>query len=130
MDMIAGPGSSQFFGAMETWGAIFYFENELLFNPQVMSESNRQRIHTVVAHEMAHQWFGDLVTMRWWDDLWLNEGFASWMEGTASNDLNPAWEAAAAAVSARRRPTRRRRDWGHALKVSHGTSSPTDMMRC
>jgi aminopeptidase N len=102
MDMIAGPGSSQFFGAMENWGAIFYFENELLFNPQVMSESNRQRIHTVVAHEMAHQWFGDLVTPRWWDDLWLNEGFASWMEGKASNDLNPSWEAAAASVSGER----------------------------
>ncbi|MET4898847.1 M1 family metallopeptidase [Sphingomonadaceae bacterium jetA1] len=102
MDMIAGPGSSQFFGAMENWGAIFYFENELLFNPKVATESNRQRIHTVVAHEMAHQWFGDLVTPRWWDDLWLNEGFASWMEGKASNDLNPSWESGAALVSGER----------------------------
>lgn len=102
MDMIAGPGSSQFFGAMENWGAIFYFENELLFDPKVMTESNRQRIHTVVAHEMAHQWFGDLVTMRWWDDLWLNEGFASWMEGKATNDLNPSWNAAAASIAGER----------------------------
>ncbi|RZL71983.1 MAG: M1 family peptidase, partial [Sphingomonas sp.] len=68
MDMIAGPGSSQFFGAMENWGAIFYFENELLFDPKRATESAKQRIYTVVAHEMAHQWFGDLVTMAWWDD--------------------------------------------------------------
>ncbi|QQV76222.1 M1 family metallopeptidase [Sphingomonas aliaeris] len=99
MDMIAGPGSSQTFGAMENWGAIFYFENELLFDPARATESNRQRIYTVVAHEMAHQWFGDLVTMAWWDDLWLNEGFASWMENKASTDLNPNWNGAATAVS-------------------------------
>ncbi len=102
LDMIAGPGSSQTFGAMENWGAIFYFENELLFDPARATESNRQRIYTVVAHEMAHQWFGDLVTMAWWDDLWLNEGFASWMENKASADLNPQWNAKATAVSSDR----------------------------
>jgi len=99
MDMIAGPGSSQFFGAMENWGAIFYFENTLLFDPKISTASTYQRIHTVVAHEMAHQWFGDLVTMRWWDDLWLNEGFASWMESKATNDLNPGWQARAEEVA-------------------------------
>lgn len=102
LDMIAGPGSSQFFGAMENWGAIFYFENELLFDPKRSTESGRQRIFTVVAHEMAHQWFGDLVTMAWWDDLWLNEGFASWMEGKTAADLNPAWLADAADVAGAR----------------------------
>jgi len=99
LDMIAGPGTSQFFGAMENWGAIFYFEPELLFDAKRSTESDKQRIFTVVAHEMAHQWFGDLVTMNWWDDLWLNEGFASWMENKASYDLNPGWFARESAVS-------------------------------
>ena len=99
MDMIAGPGSSQFFGAMENWGAIFYFEPELLFDPARTTASAKQRIHVVVAHEMAHQWFGDLVTMKWWDDLWLNEGFASWMESKAGADLSPEWEVRAGVIA-------------------------------
>ncbi len=102
LDMIAGPGSSQFFGAMENWGAIFYFENTVLVDPKRTTESGRQEVFVTVAHEMAHQWFGDLVTMAWWDDLWLNEGFASWMEGKASNDLNPSWGADAQAVAGSR----------------------------
>ena len=85
------PASSQFFGAMENWGAILTFENFLLVDPTITSEARRQAIFEVAAHEIAHQWFGDLVTMAWWDDLWLNEGFATWMETKASAALHPDW---------------------------------------
>jgi aminopeptidase N len=92
LDNVAGPGSSQFFGAMENWGAIFSFENRLLLDPAISTEASRQDIFETAAHEMAHQWFGDLVTMAWWDDLWLNEGFASWMATKATAALHPEWE--------------------------------------
>lgn len=92
LDNVAGPGSSQFFGAMENWGAIFSFESILLVDPAITTEATRQRIFEVAAHEIAHQWFGNLVTMSWWDDLWLNEGFASWMASKATNALHPEWE--------------------------------------
>jgi len=94
LDNVAGPGSSQFFGAMENWGAIFSFENILLVDPAITTEARRQAIFNVDAHEMAHQWFGDLVTMAWWDDIWLNEGFASWMATKSTAAIHPEWETA------------------------------------
>ncbi|AAV90400.2 aminopeptidase N [Zymomonas mobilis subsp. mobilis ZM4 = ATCC 31821] len=99
MDMIAVPSSSQFFSAMENWGAIMYFDRAVLFDPKRSPESAHQTIFNVVAHEMAHQWFGDLVTMQWWDDLWLNEGFASWMASKVTGDLNPGWNVPAQTVA-------------------------------
>jgi aminopeptidase N len=92
LDNVAGPGSSQFFGAMENWGAIFSFENILLVDPSITTEARRQAIFNVDAHEMAHQWFGDLVTMAWWDDIWLNEGFASWMATKSTAAIHPEWD--------------------------------------
>jgi aminopeptidase N len=101
LDNVAGPGRSQFFGAMENWGAIFTFEYDMLVDPSFSTQADRQGVFAVAAHEMAHQWFGDLVTMSWWDDLWLNEGFASWMEGRTTERLHPEWHTALQAVGGR-----------------------------
>ena len=89
LDHIAIPDFAA--GAMENWGAITYRETALLVDPVNSSAGTRQRVAEVVAHEMAHMWFGDLVTMEWWDDLWLNESFASWMGTKAVDWLFPEW---------------------------------------
>ncbi|WGS00666.1 M1 family metallopeptidase [Bradyrhizobium sp. ISRA443] len=90
LDLIAVPGG--FGGAMENWGGITFFESRLLFDPATNAESARRGIFAIIAHEMAHMWFGDLVTMAWWDNLWLNEGFASWMATKASEQFYPQWQ--------------------------------------
>ena len=90
LDHIAIPDFAA--GAMENWGAVTYRETALLVDPANSSAGTRQRVAEVIAHEMAHMWFGDLVTMEWWDDLWLNESFASWMGNKAVDWLFPEWE--------------------------------------
>jgi len=101
LDNVAAPGGSQSFGAMENWGAIFSFEYAILLDPAISSQLDKQRAFGTATHEIAHQWFGNLVTMRWWDDLWLNEGFASWMTDRTTRKLRPEWNTALSVVSRR-----------------------------
>ena len=88
-DHVALPDFSS--GAMENWGLITYRESCLLADPELTPESSRRFIATVIAHELSHQWFGNLVTMNWWNDLWLNESFANMMEYVAIDTLHPEW---------------------------------------
>lgn len=90
LDMIAIPDFTS--GAMENWGAVTYREVALLVDPEHSSAANKQWVAIVVAHELAHQWFGNLVTMEWWTHLWLNEGFASYIEYLAVDYLFPGWD--------------------------------------
>ncbi len=89
LDMIAIPDFEA--GAMENFGAITYRETALLVDAKTASIAAKKNVAIDVAHEMAHQWFGDMVTMQWWDNLWLNEGFATWMETKAVGQWKPEW---------------------------------------
>jgi aminopeptidase N/puromycin-sensitive aminopeptidase len=89
LDLIALPDFEA--GAMENFGAITYRETDLLLDPKTASVGAQKEVALTIAHEMAHQWFGDLVTMQWWDNLWLNEGFATWMETKAVAHMHPEW---------------------------------------
>ncbi|XP_067104988.1 aminopeptidase N-like [Osmerus mordax] len=88
-DQIALPDFSA--GAMENWGLITYRETALLYNPTMSSNGDKEWVATVISHELAHMWFGNLVTMKWWNDLWLNEGFASYVSYLGADSAEPTW---------------------------------------
>jgi aminopeptidase N/puromycin-sensitive aminopeptidase len=90
LDLIALPDFEA--GAMENFGAITYRETAMLIDPKTASVGAKKEVALVIAHEMAHQWFGDLVTMQWWDNIWLNEGFATWMENKPVAAMHPEWD--------------------------------------
>jgi aminopeptidase 2 len=90
MDMVAIPDFSA--GAMENWGLVTYRVVDLLFDEKTSGASTKQRVAEVVQHELAHQWFGNLVTMDFWEGLWLNEGFATWMSWYSCNAFYPEWK--------------------------------------
>ncbi|XP_051021531.1 glutamyl aminopeptidase [Acomys russatus] len=90
LDQIAIPDFGT--GAMENWGLITYRETNLLYDPLLSASSNKQRVASVVSHELVHQWFGNIVTMDWWDDLWLNEGFASFFQFLGVNHAENEWQ--------------------------------------
>ncbi len=89
LDLVAVPDFE--FGAMENAGAVFFRETLLLLDPATATLAEKKRAAEVIAHELAHMWYGDLVTMAWWDDLWLNEAFATWMAFNVVDDWKPEW---------------------------------------
>ncbi|TTJ07847.1 Aminopeptidase N [Bagarius yarrelli] len=95
-DQVALPDFNA--GAMENWGLITYRETALLYDPEVSSNGNKERVATIIAHELAHMWFGNLVTIRWWNDLWLNEGFASYVEYLGADNAEPDWNIGASVL--------------------------------
>ncbi len=105
LDQLAIPGVRS--GAMEDWGAISYIENVLLFDADKSSPGVKQDVFEVVAHEVSHQWFGDLVTAASWDEIWLNEAFATWMAKKATAHFNPDWQVPLTHVLWRQRVMRR-----------------------
>ena len=111
LDQLAVPSTRG--GAMEDWGLISYAETSLLFDPHNSSVQRRQQVFSTVAHEVAHQWFGNLVTAASWEEIWLNEAFATWMAEKTTNHFNPEWQVALG----RREPI----DWAMIKDASSAT---------
>lgn len=122
LDQLAVPSTR--FGAMEDWGLISYAENTLLFDPARSDARTRQRVFSIVAHEVAHQWFGNLVTAASWEEIWLNEAFATWMAEKATERFNPDWN-----IALRRREPiddAMTRDAGSATRAIRSGAVPED----
>ncbi|KAH8358907.1 hypothetical protein KR093_003226 [Drosophila rubida] len=122
IDQIAIPDFSA--GAMENWGLVTYREIALLHSVDYSSLADKQRVASIIAHELAHQWFGNLVTMKWWTDLWLNEGFATYVASLGVENINPEWHSLEQ-ESLGNLLTIFRRD---ALETSHPISRPIEMV--
>lgn len=90
VDLLPVPDFS--YGAMENWGLITFRENSLLIDPETATHDDTTRVEYFIAHELAHQWFGNLVTMKWWNDLWLNEGFATYVERLVMENVSPQYQ--------------------------------------
>uniref|UniRef100_A0A671SSU1 Uncharacterized protein n=1 Tax=Sinocyclocheilus anshuiensis TaxID=1608454 RepID=A0A671SSU1_9TELE len=88
-DQIALPDF--YFGAMENWGLVTYKETNLLYQGFISSNANKERTATIIAHELAHMWFGNLVTLKWWNEVWLNEGFAPYVSYLGADFVEPSW---------------------------------------
>ncbi len=125
LDMVALPDFAV--GAMENWGLMTFREQCLLVNEETTGIETRQLVVLVVAHEISHQWFGDLVTMKWWDDLWLNESFANMMEYLAVDSLQPEWHIWEQFVSHEGVGARRRDSLADVQSVHTGVNHPDEI---
>jgi aminopeptidase N len=125
LDMVALPDFSS--GAMENWGLVTYRETAMLADPQTSSIETKQMVALVICHELSHQWFGNLVTMKWWDDLWLNESFANMMEYRAVDALYPEWNIWEQFISHEGVSAKRRDSLADVQPVHTGVNHPDEI---
>ena len=125
LDMIALPDFSS--GAMENWGLVTYRETTMLADEKTSSIESKQLVTLVIAHELSHQWFGNLVTMKWWDDLWLNESFANLMEYRATDALYPEWNIWEQFVATEEASAKRRDSLPDVQPIRTGVNHPDEI---